>query len=108
MLSLLKSSLSSNKRSVNKRTSILNSNTPINSSRTVNQSYRIMSEFDDQDVVQDTPLSFLIRKIRQLDQLAFEDFELLKCLDNAVLIDLLIEYNYALRFNFALKNKRFA
>ena len=99
MFSLIKSTLTPTKKPVHKRTSILNNNCG-NSERSIthkresNPALKIMSEFSDEDIIQDTPLSFLIRRVRQLEELTYEDIELLKCLDSIVLIDLLIEYNY--------------
>jgi hypothetical protein len=71
------------------------------------KSLRSMSEFDDKDMFIDTPLSRLVKRIRQLEQLNEEDINIINNLDNTTIVDLLFEYNCALRFNFALKNKTY-
>ena len=108
MLSLISKSLSSPKKQ-NKRASIVNSNynSSVSISRNSLDNNKLMSEFDDTEIVKDTPLSFVVRKVRQLENLTVEDFLIVQELDKDTLINLLIEYNSALRFNFAYKNKTF-
>lgn len=101
MLSILKSQVFPTKKTASKRTSIVNSNYK------PDISLRSMSEFDDKDMFIDTPLSRLVKRIRQLEQLNEEDINIIKSLDNTTVVDLLFEYNCALRFNFAMKNKTY-
>ena len=67
-----------------------------------------MSEFDDRDMFEDTPMSRLVKRIRTLEPLTEEDMNMIRCLDNTTVVDLLFEYNSALRFNFALRGKTYS
>ena len=109
MLSYISSSIIPAKKVAHKRTSILNSNhsSPTSSHKSTDTSCRIMSEFDDRDIFNDTPLSRLVKRIRQLEELTVEDKNIITSLDQTTLVDLLFEFNSALRFNFALKNKQY-
>ena len=105
MLSLISKSLSAPKK--NKRASIVNSNYNSSVSIQRNSLDTKISEFEDTEIIKDTPLSFVVRKVRQLENLTVEDFIVIQELEKDVLINLLIEYNSALRFNFFSKNKTY-
>ena len=107
MLSYISSSISPVKRVAHKRTSILINNHTSLSNKSTDSSCRIMSEIDDRDMFNDTPLSCLVKRIRQLEELTVEDKNIITSLDQTTLVDLLFEFNSALRFNFALKNKQY-
>ena len=103
MLSLISKSLTSPKKP-HKRASISNSNhiSPTNSSRktyrdsiTSVDNNKLISEFDDTEIVKDTPLSILIRKIRQLEQLTVEDILFIKIYQNTFSI---CSYSFLLLF----------
>jgi hypothetical protein len=89
MLSIINSQVFPTKKMASKRTSFVQSN---NNS---DISLRRMGEFDDKDI--DTPLSRLIKRIRQLEQLNEEDINTIKSLNNTTIVDLFFEYNCALK-----------
>ena len=56
------------------------------------------SVFEDTEIVTDTPLSKLIKKIRKLEQLTIEDIEFVNMLDRDNILMLLLEYNCSVKF----------
>ena len=56
------------------------------------------SVFEDIEVVEDTPMSKLIKKIRMLQQLTHQEIEFVSGMDRENILSLFLEYNCSLRF----------
>ena len=60
--------------------------------------YKKAMLFEDTEIVTDTPLSKLVKKIRMLQQLTIEDIEFVNMLDRDNILMLLLEYNCSVKF----------
>jgi hypothetical protein len=64
-----------------------------------------VSQFEDTEIVKNTPISNVVNTVRILGLLSSNDIEFLKYLDQETLYNIILEYNLALTFRLAMQNR---
>ena len=101
LLSAIASKVLGGGKKPQKRPSVVSCSTHNTVSRSIPRPSICISQpsvFEDIEVVEDTPMSKLIKKIRMLQQLTHQEIEFVSSLDRENILSLFLEYNCSLRF----------